>query len=154
MAYPCWVEITPGTLAVIALVAIAILSGVLLKLFSGRGREISNPETIDLVKLKAMKSGVPVKAFGKRATLLQFSTEYCSICPSVSRLLSQLEYRHGGLLHLEVDITNRLDLAAHFQISQTPTIFILDTNGRIKFRVSGTPKPGVIQVELEKLGAL
>lgn len=147
-------EIAPGTLAVIALVAISIFSGVLFKLLSGRGRELSNSESIDLGKLKAMKAGVEVKAFGKRATLLQFSTDYCSICPSVSRLLSQLEYRHGGLLHLEVDITNRLDLAAHFQISQTPTVFILDTNGKIKFRVSGTPKPGVIQEELEKLGAL
>jgi thioredoxin-related protein len=57
-------------------------------------------------------------------------------------------------LHLEVDITNRLDLAAHFQISQTPTVFILDQKGEIKFRVSGAPKPGVIQQELTKLGAI
>lgn len=147
-------EIAPGTLAATALIAIALLAGVLFKLFSGRGREISSAEAIDLVKLKAVKMGVPVKEFGKKATLLQFSTEYCSICPSVSRLLSQLEYRNGGLLHLEVDITNRLDLAAHFQVSQTPTVFILDPQGQIKFRVSGAPKPGVIQQELEKLGAL
>lgn len=147
-------EIAPGTLAATALIAIALLAGVLFKLFSGRGREISSAEAIDLVKLKAVKMGVPVKEFGKKATLLQFSTEYCSICPSVSRLLSQLEYRNGGLLHLEVDITDRLDLAAHFQVSQTPTVFILDPQGQIKFRVSGAPKPGVIQQELEKLGAL
>ncbi len=147
-------EIAPGTLAATALIAIALLAGVLFKLFSGRGREISSAEAIDLVKLKAVKMGVPVKEFGKKATLLQFSTEYCSICPSVSRLLSQLEYRNGGLLHLEVDITNRLDLAAHFQVSQTPTVFILDPQGQIKFRVSGAPKPGVIQQELAKLGAL
>ena len=147
-------EIAPGTLAVIALVAIASLAGILFKLLSGRGREISSSETIDLTKLKAYKAGVLVRDFGKRATLLQFSTEFCSICPSVSRYLSQLEYRNGGLLHLEVDITNRLDLAAHFQVSQTPTVFILDPSGKIKFRVSGAPKPGVIQQELEKLGAL
>jgi len=148
------VELTPGAVAVIALIASATLAGVVFKALSGRGREISNSESIDLAKLKATKSGVPVSSFGKRATLLQFSTQYCSICPSVSRLLSQLEYRNGGLLHLEVDITDRLDLAAHFQISQTPTVFILDPEGRIKFRVSGAPKPGVIQQELEKLGAL
>ena len=147
-------EITPGTLAVIALIAVAGLAGVLFKVLSGRGREISGSKTIDLAKLKALKAGVVVKEFGKKATLLQFSTQYCSICPSVSRLLSQLEYRNGGLLHLEVDITDRLDLAAHFQISQTPTVFILDPGGKIKFRVSGAPKPGVIQQELEKLGAI
>jgi thiol-disulfide isomerase/thioredoxin len=148
------VELTPVALAVIALIALATVAGVVFKFFSGRGREISKSEQIDLGKLKATKAGAVVKAFGKRATLLQFSTEYCSICPSVSRLLSQLEYRNGGLLHLEVDITDRLDLAAHFQISQTPTVFILDPEGRIKFRVSGAPKPGVIQQELQKLGAL
>jgi thiol-disulfide isomerase/thioredoxin len=148
------VEITPGTLTVLALIALAVSAGVLFKLLSGRGREISGSEVIDLTKLKALKAGVSVKSFGKKATLLQFSTEYCSICPSVSRLLSQLEYRNGGLLHLEVDITERLDLAAHFQVSQTPTVFILDPQGQIKFRVSGAPKPGVIQQELEKLGAL
>jgi len=148
------VEISPGTLAVIALIAVAVVAGALFRLLSGRGREVASSEVIDLTKLKALKAGVSVKEFGKKATLLQFSTEYCSICPSVSRLLSQLEYRNGGLLHLEVDITDRLDLAAHFQVSQTPTVFILDPQGQIKFRVSGAPKPGVIQQELEKLGAL
>ncbi len=147
-------ELNFSSWAVIALLSLATLLGIGFKLFSGRGRAITKSEAIDLNKLKAEKSSLPVKAFGKKATLLQFSTEYCSICPGVARHLSQLEYRHGGLLHLEVDITNRLDLAAHFQISQTPTVFILDQKGEIKFRVSGAPKPGVIQQELAKLGAI
>lgn len=147
-------ELNFSSWAVIALLGLATLLGIGFKHFSGRGRSITKSEAIDLSKLRAVKSGVPVKAFGKKATLLQFSTEFCSICPGVARHLSQLEYRHGGLLHLEVDITNRLDLAAHFQISQTPTVFILDSKGEIRFRVSGAPKPGVIQQELAKLGAI
>ena len=146
-------ELHLGILAPILLLALALVLGLIFKVRSGRGRSVNKSETIDLGKLKAEKSGKPAKAFGKKATLLQFSTQYCAICPGVSRQLGQLETKTNGVLHLEVDITDRLDLAAHFQISQTPTVFILNPSGEIKFRVSGTPKPGVIQQELEKLGA-
>lgn len=143
-----------GLLAGAILLASAIAAGLFFRILGGRGKRVSSTEQIDLQKLKAVKNALPVTQFGKKATLLQFSTEYCGICPGVSRQLHQLEYRNGGLLHLEVDITDRLDLAAHFSITQTPTIFILDRDGNLKFRVSGAPKPGVIQTELEKLGAL
>jgi thiol-disulfide isomerase/thioredoxin len=85
---------------------------------------------------------------------LQFSTEYCGQCPGVRRQLTDLEKQADGLLYLDVDITERLDLAAHFSVSQTPTVFVLNPRGEIKFRVAGTPKPGIIQNELKKLGAL
>lgn len=143
-----------GLLAGAILLAAAIAAGLFFRILGGRGKRVSSTEKINLQKLKAVKNALPVTQFGKKATLLQFSTEYCGICPGVSRQLHQLEYRNGGLLHLEVDITDRLDLAAHFSITQTPTIFILDKDGNLKFRVSGAPKPGVIQTELEKLGAL
>lgn len=143
-------ELTAGAI----LLALAIAAGLLFRYLGGRGKSVEGSERIDLQKLKAQKNGLLVTEFGKKATLLQFSTEYCGICPGVSRQLHRLEYRNGSLLHLDVDITNRLDLAAHFSITQTPTIFILDKNGDLRFRVSGAPKPGVIQTELEKLGAL
>jgi thiol-disulfide isomerase/thioredoxin len=148
------VELNPGLLSGLILLALSLAAGVWLKFSAGRGKRVSTHEIIDLSKLKVKKGKSQVKTFGKKATLLQFSTEYCGICPGVSRQLHQLEYRNGGLLHLEVDITERLDLAAHFAITQTPTIFILDKHGALKFRVAGAPKPGIIQQELEKLGAL
>lgn len=136
------------------LFAIAIALGAGFKVFSGRGRRVKTLESINLSRLKVSKNGVPVTEFGKKATLVQFSTEYCGQCPGVRRSLSQLEYRHGNLLYVEVDITQRLDLAAHFSISQTPTVFILDEIGTIKFRIGGVPKSAIIRAELEKLGAL
>jgi thiol-disulfide isomerase/thioredoxin len=148
------VELNPALLSGLILLALSLAAGVWLKFSAGRGKRVSTHEIIDLSKLKVKKGKSQVKTFGKKATLLQFSTEYCGICPGVSRQLHQLEYRNGGLLHLEVDITERLDLAAHFAITQTPTIFILDKHGALKFRVSGAPKPRVIQNELEKLSAL
>jgi thiol-disulfide isomerase/thioredoxin len=137
-----------------ALVALALIAGVVYKTLSGRGREVSSSEVIDLKKLRAEKNGLAVTEFGKRATMLMFSTDYCGQCPGVRRHLAQLEYRHGQVAFIEVDISDRLDLAAHFSINQTPTVFILDPEGHIKFRVSGVPKPGVIQQELDRLTAL
>lgn len=140
--------------ATVSLVAVALVLGLIFQRFSGKGKSVSSKESIDLAKLRATSNGLLATEFGKHATLLQFSTEYCGICPGVKRQLAQIAYRQGGVSHIEVDITDRLDLAAHFSITQTPTVFVLDREGRIKFRVSGAPKPGVIQQEIERLKAI
>ena len=137
----------------IGLVALTLVAGFALKLTAGQSKQIDSTEVIDLKRLGATKQGFPIEELGRKATLLQFSTQYCGQCPGVARQLAQLEYRDGGLSHVEVDITDRIELAAHFSISQTPTIFILDEKGRIRSRISGVPKPGVIQQELERLSA-
>jgi len=148
------VESNPALLSGAILLALALVAGLWLKFSAGRGKQVSNREVIDLSKLKAKKGKGQVKTFGAKATLLQFSTEYCGLCPGVRRQLIDLEKQTDGLLYLDVDITERLDLAAHFSVSQTPTVFVLNPRGEIKFRVAGTPKPGIIQNELKKLGAL
>lgn len=138
--------------ATLALLLIATLAGVAYKLLYGRGHKVKSQELIDLRKLRATNSGLPATDLGKKATLVQFTTEYCGQCPGVRRTLSQLAYRTGGLEFCEVDITERLDVAAHFNISQTPTVFLLDPAGKLVFRVGGVPKMIQLQQELEKLG--
>ena len=136
----------------IALIAVATLAGLVYRFFRGRGHSVSGAQCIKLEKLKILKDGEEITKFGKEATVVLFSTEYCGQCPAVRRSLAKLEYRKGGLLFIEVDITNRINLAAHFNISQTPTVFILNPAGEIRFRIGGTPKPKTIETELEKLG--
>ena len=136
----------------IALIVVATLTGILFRFFRGRGHSVSGAQCIKLEKLKILKDGEEITKFGKEATVVLFSTEYCGQCPAVRRSLAKLEYRKGGLLFIEVDITNRINLAAHFNISQTPTMFILNPAGEIRFRIGGTPKPTTIETELEKLG--
>lgn len=147
-------ETNPAFVSGAILLALAIAAGVWLKFSAGRGKQVSSSEVIDLAKLKAKKGKGLAKSFGKKATLLQFSTEYCGQCPGVRRQLTELEKQTDGLLYLDVDITERLNLAAHFSVTQTPTVFVLNPKGEIKFRVAGTPKPGIIQNELKKLGAM
>jgi thioredoxin-related protein len=44
-----------------------------------------------------------------------------------------------------------MELAAHFNVMQTPTTLILDPTGKVQARIGGAPKTNVIQQELEKL---
>jgi thiol-disulfide isomerase/thioredoxin len=134
-----------------ALVGIAMLAGAYWKAQTGRAKLVKSGELVDLVKLQAIKNGQPVTKFGRKATVLQFSTEVCSQCKQTARLFSEVEKQHRDLLHIEVDVTNRLDLAAHFKVLQTPTTLVLDASGRVKARIGGAPKPATIKAELAKL---
>ena len=134
-----------------ALVLIALAAGAIWKVRTGRAKLVRSGELVDLGKLKAKKNGKAVVAFGKKATLLQFSTEVCSVCKQTAKIFSELEGKHEDLLHIEVDVTNRLDLAAHFSVMQTPTTLVLDKSGKVVSRIGGGPRPNVITEELNKL---
>jgi thiol-disulfide isomerase/thioredoxin len=133
------------------LVLISLMAGIYWKARTGRAKLVRSGELVDLGKLKALKNGVPVTSFGKKATLLQFSTEVCSVCVQTARIYQEIEKAKPGLKHIEVDLTDRMDLAAHFAVMQTPTTLILDKNGKVKARIGGAPRQNVIQEELEKL---
>ena len=139
-------------IATLGLLAVATAGGFVYKLLHGRGHKVSSKEIVSLGKLQATNNGIPITEYGKKATLVQFTTEYCGQCPGVRRTLLQLEYRLGGLRFAEVDITERLDVAAHFNISQTPTVFLLDEHGNLVYRVGGVPKLPQLMEELKKLG--
>jgi thioredoxin-related protein len=55
---------------------------------------------------------------------------------------------HPEILHIEVDITNRVDLANKFNILQTPTTLVLDARGRVTSRIGGAVKQQTIQDEI------
>ncbi len=133
------------------LIVVSTLLGIYWRASIGRAKRIKSGEQVDLGKLLAIKSGKPVTKFGKRATLLQFSSEVCSQCAQTARYFGQLEQQKKDLLHVEVDVTHRMDLAAHFNVLQTPTTLVLDGNGVVKARIGGTPRPNVISEELAKL---
>ena len=134
-----------------ALVLIALAAGFWWRARTGRAKLVRSGELVDLSKLKATEGGKPVASFGKSATLLQFSTEVCSSCVATARLFRDLEKTTPGLKHIEVDITDRMELAAHFSIMQTPTTLILDKHGMVKARIGGAPRQNVIAAELAKL---
>jgi thiol-disulfide isomerase/thioredoxin len=88
---------------------------------------------------------------GDRATLLQFSNDRCTRCPGVHRTLSSVAGASDGVLHLDVDLTHRPDIAKHFHVMQTPTTLILDRNGMVQARFGGAPRRDVVELELARV---
>jgi thiol-disulfide isomerase/thioredoxin len=127
-----------------ALLAVTVSLGVLLRWSQSRPRRVDPAENVDPRRLGA-------DALGERATLLQFSTEFCGRCPGVHRTLADVAAQRDGVLHLDVDLTHRPDIAKHFQVLQTPTTLILDRHGVVRTRFGGTPGRDVLELELARI---
>jgi thiol-disulfide isomerase/thioredoxin len=133
---------------VLGLLALALAAGLFWQARSGRAKKISGGEQINLAEIGAVKDGFPVAKFGQKVTFLQFSSEFCTACRQTAKLYSELEQVHPEVLHIEIDITHRTDLANKFNILQTPTTLVLDSRGRVTSRIGGAVKQQTIQDEI------
>lgn len=89
--------------------------------------------------------------FGPRATLVQFSTEFCAPCRATARLLDRVAAESDGVAHVEIDLTRDPALARRFQVLQTPTTLIVDAEGVARARIGGAPQPGALRDRLHRL---
>jgi len=135
-------------IVILALVALATLFGFIWQASTGRSKRIKDGRQIDLAEIGATKNGLPITKFGEHTTFLQFSSEMCATCKQTAKLFEGLEKTSHGILHMEIDITHRLDLAEKFGILQTPTTLVLDSHGIVKSRIGGAPKPSTIEEEI------
>ena len=133
---------------VLGLLALGTVAGLIWRSRTGRAKNVQSGELINLAEIGALKNGVPVTQFGKKVTFLQFSSEFCTACRQTARLYGELEQVHPEILHIEVDITNRVDLANKFNILQTPTTLVLDSHGRVTSRIGGAVKQQTIEDEI------
>jgi thiol-disulfide isomerase/thioredoxin len=150
-AYSWNMAVDQRIIALIGLVLLASFVGLCVISISGRARRINKGETVQPSKIGATKNGQPVTKLGEKVTLLQFSSDFCSSCKQTSALLAKIEKSQKGLLHIDLDITDRLDLAKTYSILQTPTILILNSRGEVVSRIAGTPKQATIESEIERL---
>ena len=77
---------------------------------------------------------------GTRVTLLQFSSAFCAPCRATRQLLADVAGRGDGIVHVEIDVAARTDLAQQLDVRRTPTVFVLGPGGRIARRASGLPR--------------
>lgn len=89
--------------------------------------------------------------FGNLGTVIQFSTQFCSRCPGTARLLTAESQKRSGIKHIEIDLTNRIDLAKEFNVLQTPTTLILDKDGRVRSRIVGPPTATDFHNQLDRI---
>jgi thiol-disulfide isomerase/thioredoxin len=105
-------------------------------------------ERIDPVLLQAL--GVQPAP----ATLLQFSTAFCAPCRSVRRISSEVADLLPGVQHVEVDAESHLAAVRALGIWRTPTLLVLDADGRVTKRATGVPgKPQLIAALADLLPA-
>ncbi|WP_297408827.1 thioredoxin family protein [Naasia sp.] len=135
---PAWLAVT----LIAALVAVATATGVLWRVRAGRVR-IADPESVVTAALLGADAQL-----GERATLLQFSTEFCARCPGTHRVLAAAARDEDGVEHVDVDLTHRPDLARRFKVLQTPTVLLLDAGGAVRGRVGGAPRPAELRAAL------
>jgi thiol-disulfide isomerase/thioredoxin len=80
------------------------------------------------------------RAPGERATLLQFSSAFCAPCRATHRVLRGVAGMVPGVVHVEVDAEQQLDLVRRLGIVATPTTIVLDAAGREVVRAQGQPR--------------
>ena len=79
-------------------------------------------------------------ALGSRATLVQFSSAFCTPCRATRSLLENIVSDMADVAHVEVDAETQLELVRTLNILSTPTTLILDSAGREVGRAVGAPK--------------
>jgi thiol-disulfide isomerase/thioredoxin len=77
---------------------------------------------------------------GERATLVQFSSAFCAPCRATRRVLTEVAGMVPGVRHVEIDAEDRLELVRELEILKTPTVLVLDADGRIVRRATGQPR--------------
>jgi hypothetical protein len=99
-------------------------------------------------RIRPSEVALPDDAFGSRGTLLLFTSDHDVRSPAMRDLLEHAVTRTSGVRIAPVDLTRRGDLAGRFAVTATPTVFLLDDGGRLRFRIKGVARPD------ELLGAL
>lgn len=77
---------------------------------------------------------------GERATFVQFSSAFCAPCRTTRTLLADIAEREDGVVHLEVDAEQHLDLVRALDVRRTPTTLVLDADGLELARAAGAPR--------------
>ncbi|MFF4040419.1 thioredoxin family protein [Streptomyces sp. NPDC001816] len=123
-----------GLVVCVAVLAVASAYGVLHKRRSGRVRVRGRD---DGRRIGAAELGGEL---GERATLVQFSSAFCAPCRATRRVLGEVAAMVPGVTHVEIDAEAHLDLVRELEILKTPTVLVLDADGRVVRRATGQPR--------------
>jgi thiol-disulfide isomerase/thioredoxin len=89
---------------------------------------------------KALTASVIGGDLGSRATLVQFSSAFCTPCRATRTLLENVVTDLSDVRHVEIDAETNLELVRKLDIRSTPTTLILNSFGIEVGRAIGAPK--------------
>ena len=99
------------------------------------------------LRLEAAEIG----ALGERATLLQFSSAFCTPCRATRVILGEVASSTPGVIHIDIDAEHQLELVRKVGILSTPTTLILDSKGYEIARAVGAPRKAQVLASLDAL---
>ena len=133
-----------SVLLILLVLAFATAYGVWDKLRSGRVK--------DGVDARHSVSANEIGAeLGESATVLQFSSAFCTPCRTTRVTLSSVISHYPKIKHVEVDAESNLELVRKLDIRQTPTTLFLNSEGREIARAVGAPKRDQVVDALERI---
>lgn len=150
-----------GLVVLLAALAVAFLIGVLLRRRAGRFsrtsprsqsagvRRSGSPETEGAQSPRTLTAADLGAELGERATLVQFSTDFCAYCGPTRRLLGEVAAARPGVQVIEINAAERMDLTRRLRVLATPTVLVLGPDGMIAARSSGKPTMAAV---LEAVG--
>jgi thiol-disulfide isomerase/thioredoxin len=101
-------------------------------------------------RLTAEQIGAPL---GERATLVQFSSAFCSPCRATRVVLADVAASSPGVVTVDIDAESHLQLVRDLSVMRTPTVLVLDAAGVVTTRASGLPRREQVLAALERAGA-
>jgi thiol-disulfide isomerase/thioredoxin len=146
-----------GWIVLVAVLAVALAMGLAIRQRQGKFKPSAPSPTRPPASSASSPAGDVLTAedlgspLGSRATLVQFSTEFCANCPPTRRLLDQVARGNDGVALVEVDAAARMDLTRRLHVYATPTVLVLGPDGAITSRASGQPRKSDV---LAAVGAL
>ena len=131
-----------SSLLLLMLLALATGIGFRIRATSGRVKENKG------LQISAAEIGT---AFGRRATVVQFSTTFCSACRAAKSLISDVVSKRDDVKYVEIDAESNLELVRKLNIKSTPTTIFIDKAGFEIARAVGAPKRDQVTAAINRL---
>ena len=126
------------------LIVLALATGIGFRLKATQGR-IKQKKGLQISESEIGTS------FGDWATVLQFSTTFCSSCRAAKVLISDVVSKRSDVKYVEIDAESNLELVRKLDIRSTPTTLFLDKKGFEIARAVGAPKRDQITAAINRL---
>ena len=91
-------------------------------------------------RIRPAEVALPDDAFGPAGTLLLFTAEHDVRSADVRRALEEAASTVPGVRIATVDLGRRGDLAGRYAVTAIPTVFVLDADGGLRFRMKGAAR--------------
>lgn len=136
-----------GVELVLAVLLLASVVGVVWRARDGRFRAASVPPAALQASAAPADAAAPAAevltaaeigvGLGARATFVQLSSEVCSACRATRTVLADIAAEEPGVVHVELDVAEHLDLVRRLGVMRTPTTLVLAHDGTLTGRMSG-----------------